>query len=105
MFLMCSVFDLVGNYIEQGSLKKNDFRETGVPHFKAPKVTPSDHLNGILEGCFEAEMLTAPFLDQVLFPKQNNSQIDNMMIVLKEHSEWVSTNKFFLWRNQLQYDY
>ncbi len=34
MCLMCSGFDMVGNYIEQGSLRKRDFKETGVPLFQ-----------------------------------------------------------------------
>ncbi len=104
MCLMCSGFDLVSNCIEQGSLKKKDFKEAGVPHFMTHKVTPLDHLNAILEGRFKAEMLTAPFPVQVLFPKQNDSQIDKTMIVL-EQSEWISTNKNFPWRNQFQYNY
>ncbi len=73
MCLMCSGYDLVGNYIEQGSLKKRDFKEAGVSHYKSPKVTPLEHLNAILEGHFEAEILMTPFSIQVLFPKQNNS--------------------------------
>jgi hypothetical protein len=72
MCLMCSGFDLESNYIEQGSLRKRDFKEAGVPHFKSPKVTPLEHLNVILEGCFEAEMLTKLFSGQVLFPKGSN---------------------------------
>jgi hypothetical protein len=87
MFLMCSGFDLVCNYIEQGFLKKKDFKQAGVPHFKSPVVTLLEHLNEILEGRFEALMLTTPFLVQALFTKQNKSQIDKTMIALKEHSE------------------
>jgi hypothetical protein len=64
MCLMLSGFDLVGNYIEQGSLRKRDFKDAGVPHFKSPKVTPLEHLNAILEGFFD-EMLTTPFSVQV----------------------------------------
>ncbi len=87
MCLVCSGFDLVGNYIEQGSLKKKDFKQAGVPHFKPPMVTPLQHPNAILKGCFEASMLMTPFSVQVLFTKQSNSQIDKMMIALKEHSK------------------
>jgi hypothetical protein len=76
-----------------GSLKKKDFKHAGVPDCKSPVVTPLEHLNAILEGCFEASMLMTPFSVQVLFPKQNNYQIDKMMITLKEHSEWISNNK------------
>jgi hypothetical protein len=50
-------------------LKKRDFKQAGVPHFKSPKVTPVDHLNAILEGSFEALILTTPFSVQVLFQK------------------------------------
>jgi hypothetical protein len=49
----------------------------------------------MLEGRFKAEMLMTLFSVQVLFPKQNTSQIDKMMIALKEHSEWISNNKTF----------
>jgi hypothetical protein len=83
MCLMSSGSDMVGNNIEQGSLKMRDFKQAGVPHFKSPKVSPLDHLNAILDGRFEAEMLMTPFSVKVLFPKQNNSQIDKMMIGLK----------------------
>jgi hypothetical protein len=34
MCLMCSGFDLVGNYIEQGSLKRKDFKNSGLPNYK-----------------------------------------------------------------------
>jgi hypothetical protein len=51
------------------------------------------HLNAILEGRFKAEMLATPFSVQVLFSKHKNSQIGKMMIALKEHSEWITTNK------------
>jgi hypothetical protein len=56
-------------------------------------VTPLEHLNAIPECRFEAEMLTTSFSVQVLFLKQNNSQIGKMMFALKEHSEWISNNK------------
>jgi hypothetical protein len=70
-----------------------DFKEAGVPHFISTKVTPLEHLNAILEGHFEAETLTACFSVQLLFLKENNSQIDKMMVTLKEYSEWISNNK------------
>jgi hypothetical protein len=90
---MCSGFDLVGNYSEQGSLKKKDFKQAGVPHFKSLMVTPLEHLNAILDGRFEALMLMTHFSVQVLFPKQNNSQMDKMIIAFIEHSEWIPNNK------------
>jgi hypothetical protein len=38
-------------------------------------------------------MLQTPFLVQVLIPKHEASQINNMMTMLKENSKWISTNK------------
>jgi hypothetical protein len=99
MYLMCSVFCLMSNYIEMGSLKRKDFKLAGVLDHKKHVMTPSKHLYGILDNCFEAQMLIKPFSVQVLFLKQNNSQIHKMMTTLKKTSEWISNNKNFPWRN------
>jgi hypothetical protein len=41
---MCSLFDYVNNEIKQGSLKMKDFEYANIPHFKAIKREPVDHL-------------------------------------------------------------
>jgi hypothetical protein len=93
MCLMCSVFDLMDNFIEQGSLKRKNYKLAGVPHYKKLVMTPLQHLNEILDNCFDAPTLMKPFSVQVLFPKQNNSQIHRMITMLKDTSEWILNNK------------
>jgi hypothetical protein len=44
---MFSSFDFIDNKIIQGSLKMRDFNNANIPHFKAIKIEPVDHLEDI----------------------------------------------------------
>ncbi len=96
MCLMCSVFDLEDNNIENGLLMRKDFKLAGVPHYKKPEMSPMD---AILNNQFDAPMLMTAFLVHVLVPKHKYFQIDTLMTTLKQSSMWISTNKKFLLRN------
>jgi hypothetical protein len=74
-------------------LKRKDFRVAGVQQYKRPDMSTIQVLNEIFNNRFEATMLMTPFTVQVLIPKHNTSQIDNMITTLKETSKWISTNK------------
>jgi hypothetical protein len=68
MSLTCSRFNLEDNNIDHDSLKKNDFKLAGVPHYKNPQMSPIQVLKAILNGNFNAPMLMNLFLVQVLLP-------------------------------------
>jgi hypothetical protein len=93
MCLTCSRFDFEDNNINHNSLKKKDFKLTGVPHYKTPQMSPIEVLNEILNGSFDAPMLMNPFLVQVLLPAHKKLQIAALMSTMKESSMWISTNK------------
>jgi hypothetical protein len=93
MCLTCSTFDLENNNIDHNSLKRNDFKLAGVPHYKNPQISPIQVHNAILNGDFDAPMLMNSFLVQVLLPAHTKLQIDALMNTLKESSMWISTNK------------
>ncbi len=93
MCLTCSDFDLKGNYIDQGSLKNKALKNADAPHYRHPQRKPIQVLNDILNNHYQAPMLQTDLLVQVLIPKHEASQINDMMTTLKENSKWISTNK------------
>ncbi len=95
MCLTCSMFYLEDNYIVHDSLKKKDFKLAKVPYYNNPKMYPIQVLNSILNGNFDAPMLTNPFPIQVLLPSHKKLNIDTLMNTLKESSMLISTNNFF----------
>ncbi len=102
MCLTCSRFDLDDNNIDHDSLKNEDFKLAGVPHYNNPQMSPIKVLNAILNSDFDAPMLMNPFLVQLYLPAHKKLQIDALMNTLKESSMWISTNKNFLPRNLSQ---
>jgi hypothetical protein len=75
------------------SLKKKDFKQAGVPHYKSPDMSPIQVLNSIIKGKFDAPMLANLFQVQVLHPKHKRLEIHPLMNTLKQMSMWISTNK------------
>ena len=86
------MFDLEDNYIVHDSLKKKDFKLAKVPYYNNPKMYPIQVLNSILNGNFDAPMLTNPFPIQVLLPSHKKLNIDPLMNTLKEE-QYVDFNK------------
>jgi hypothetical protein len=74
--LLCTKFDYSSNKIQPGSLDIQDFKNTRVPRFKDPGVSPKEQLKLIISGEFEAKMLTSTFNVQVYIPKKLNGNID-----------------------------
>lgn len=89
--LTCSCFDLTGNTLKSQSLKQKHFKE--VPFFKKPNIDPIDVLNEIMDGKFHAKMLTQTFPVQILYPSNDNCQIQPLFDTLVNSSSWISTNK------------
>jgi hypothetical protein len=66
--LLCSSFDYVDNEIKQGTVKMRDFKNANIPHFKAIKREPVDHLEDILDDKYPADILTKCFQVQEFYP-------------------------------------
>jgi len=89
--LTCSCFDLTGNTLQSQSLKQKHFKE--VPFFKKTNTDPIDVLNEIMDEKFPAKMLTQTFPVQILYPSNDNCQIQPLFDTLVNSSSWISTNK------------
>ncbi len=87
---MCSSFDLVGNDIQQGSLKMRDVKNANIAHFKAVSKKPVDHLEYILNDNYPAEMLTKCFQVQAFYPTQVSTEVNHLIYTLRKHSERIS---------------
>ena len=94
MSLLCSSFDLENNYIKPGLLIMKDFKRANIQHFQMNDHTPTQQLNDIMERHFWAPMMTSTFTVQAYVPKKTNqTNINNLMKTLSQHSSWISINK------------
>jgi hypothetical protein len=93
MCLTCSTFNLEDNKLVHNSLKNEQFKLAGVPHYKESDMFPIQILNSIIKAEFDAPMLTNHIQVQVLHPKNKRFKIDPSMKILKQMSMWISTNK------------
>jgi hypothetical protein len=95
MSLLCSSFDLENNYIKPGSLTMKDFKRANIQHFQMNDHTPpTQQLNDITERHFRAPMMTSTFTVQAYVPKKTNqTNINDLMKTLSQHSSWISINK------------
>jgi hypothetical protein len=70
-----------------------DLKNANIPHFKAIKRDPVDHLEDILEDNYPADMLTKCFQVQAFYPTQVSTDVNYLMTTLKMHSKWISNKK------------
>jgi hypothetical protein len=70
-------------------------KNANIPHFKAVSKKPIDHFEDFLNDNYPAEMLTKCFQVQAFYPTQVFPEVNHLMNTLRQHSEWISTNKIF----------
>jgi hypothetical protein len=64
-----------------------------IPYFEKIDSKPIDHLEDILNGIYQANMLTKCFQVQAFYPIQTNTDVCQLMETLQMHSGWISNNK------------
>jgi hypothetical protein len=90
---MCSSLDYIDNEIKHGSLKMKYLIYANIPHSKAIRREPVDHLEEILEDHYPVDILIKCFQVQAFYPTQVSTNISHLMTTLKMHSKWISNNK------------
>jgi hypothetical protein len=64
-----------------------------IPYFKKIDRKPIDHLEDILNGKYQADMLIKCFQVQAFYPTQANTDVSRLMETLQIHSGWISNIK------------
>ena len=93
--MMCSYFNC-HNVIKLGSLSMKHFKQAAIPHFQKNLQKPKDHLEDILQGNFQADMLMKPFRVQVFYPIDTDEappDLNKVTKSLQTYSRWIYESK------------
>jgi hypothetical protein len=73
--LTCSYFDYIDNEIKLATLTMKCLKNAEIPYFKKIVRKPTDHLEDILNGRYQADMLMKFFQVQAFYPTQTNTDV------------------------------